>query len=258
VSAFVINPYTFAKPFDMADYAPKLWLDSADSSTMFSDVAGTTQATIGDDVNLWKNKGSVGGSWNAYTHPSQTQGPPSLFSDGVQFDNNESLYAGTVAATGSSRPYGVMIACEPDDTYTTVTADRIPFSAGALATDRIFVFYAPYQGSTASRNISVWNFTSGDRVDLVSLTRRKLCIFATCNDMGYNTGRVNGIAYAETGVTNSWSSGAAQTLGDGRTFGGAYRPFRGRIKEIVAWRDSVTEATVLAVENYLMEKWGIT
>ena len=38
----------------------QLWLDGADPNVLFSDTAGTTPATFGDRVKLWKDKSGLG------------------------------------------------------------------------------------------------------------------------------------------------------------------------------------------------------
>ena len=90
-----------------------LWLDGADSNTLFSNTAGTTAATVGGSVAHWKDKSIFGNNATQATAGNQ---PTRASGGGVYFVSGNSQVLNLANATASYLPVGTS-----NGTYFTVT-----------------------------------------------------------------------------------------------------------------------------------------
>jgi len=104
-----------------------LWLDGADSNTMFSDAAGTVQSTIGGSVALWRNKSVSGRNiFSTITVPTGaftgTGGAVTL-----TLSSNPGVFQGTTVTIAGVVSTGGLTTLRGTYTVTAVSGNNITF-----------------------------------------------------------------------------------------------------------------------------------
>lgn len=111
-----------------------LWLDGADSSTMFSDSAGTVQSTIGGSVAVWKNKSISGGTaLSTITIPTGAFTVPVTGSVTLLLSSTTGLSQGTSVTIAGVVSTGNLTTLRGTFTITSVSGNNITFPNSTAA-----------------------------------------------------------------------------------------------------------------------------
>ena len=164
-----------------------LWFDGADANTMFTDTAGTTQATSGQTVKLWKDK-----SVNAYNATQSTTGnAPTVSSSGLVFTNS--------AKTSLITSYSSSTA--PETAFAVVT----PSSTVVNPTNTAFTITSTSNGSA--------NIVIGSRKNTSSVLTNNVVQFTGITQTSF--GLSNGVNYYI--ISDTWTTGTTSTITLGLT-----------------------------------------
>jgi len=221
-----------------ADLEPQLylWLDASDGTTLWSDLAGTTQSTEGGSVIRWDDK-----STNANNVTTGAANVPTYTNQTVAFDGvNDYL---SVNNANFTQPFSVFIVCR---TYTGNASidtimdgyqkDSIDFRYKSDSTIEI------YSGSYLTRT---YPYTNAE-TSIASITMRR-----TSPSYVYKNGSLH----------ESQTVSAVNPLG---VVIGTYlkpppeRYAKSDIMEIVYCNGFASDTDRQKVEGYLAHKWGLT
>lgn len=244
----------------------ELWLDGADSASLFQDLAGLTPATtVNDPVGCWLDKSGFG---RHATQASATARPvvATHASSGktvLSFDgNNDFLSSGTTDTwrfMHNGTPHYIFVA------YSTNTTSI----CGIIATGTTGVSTGfDLLANTVFFRHGVMNASSGPNVIDNSV--------AVSSDNGMRILRVRGFASSApaadrsamfangaTQYRNNSASGGAATVASTHPLiigarGGSNIPLAGTIAEVLVFNSMASEADMQRVERYLLRKWGVT
>jgi hypothetical protein len=228
----------------------QLWLDAADRTTLFTDTAGTTNATSGQTIARWNDKSGNGN----YLLQSTSSNRPTLSS----FANTPAVYFATnglsltsvsnSATTGNSARTMFLLQYAP----TTTSITRVgtgTHSAGSPPT--AFGFDNNTTGSTAV--LTPYVYTSADVIRYVSL--RTLSLLYAYYDPtsstiggGYSFGNVlTSSTTLNTGATPWYFGQRPDTFGCVESY----------ICEFLHFNSFLSTAQRQQVEGYLAAKWGL-
>jgi hypothetical protein len=206
-----------------------LWLDASDSSTVFSDISGTTPATNGGTVAYWKDKSTSG--YNATQ--SNASNRPTWSSNGMTASSTTiSLTTSYTAVPSAESAFVVVTPTSGAATnllYTTTSGGRSFFMNGLTLQLNKQLTGAVFQSSSI--------FTYGIKTLVGS-------VYTGSSATGYN----NGTSVA-TGSSNVPFSGSG-TTGIGTS------NWNGIIYEIVVFNSALSTTQRQQVEGYLAWKWG--
>jgi hypothetical protein len=223
-----------------------LWLDAADSSTLFQNTAGTTPVTNGSQIQLWRDKSSnANNASNSQTvmtyNINGLNGFPTVSFPGTQI-TGFSLTASRLPNGASDASYFFVLNKNNSSTQVFFThggATQLKqfYAGGGLTIDRFNV-------SLISDNTSILNLNT-----IVSCTQTSLT--------GGVNGWRNGSAFSTTGATTTWNvDTTAAWLGSGSTVGSAFI-YAGVISEVIVYNSALSTSQRQAVEGYLAWKWGL-
>ena len=243
-----------SSPLDIPDCS--LWLDASDSSTLFSDNAGTTLATT--VVRMWSDKSTAAQNVKTTgTGPLLTAnlqgGKPGLFFDAVG--------ASLISTASRSTPVPCTILAVVKNLATTSAFGGVvcygnAVNGGGNGGQGIFA-----NGTTEyiTDGSGVGASNSSDTSSAISALPKII----TSQYTGANT--TAGSKMFNNNVLEELYTGAGlETLTSvcvevgGRT--GSSQPtrlFRGNIHEVITYDRAITEPERCSVERYLSEKWGI-
>jgi hypothetical protein len=271
VSAFVINPYSFAG-FDPLTL-PNLhaWLDASDTTTTFQNSNATTAANADNDPVRRINDKS--GNGNNYTAPSDSARP--LLRTGgngqnsrpiLSFDGSDDILIDAADVNDFANiGYGYILAAVKDTNRTGGDATHIP-----VVVIRNAQQFTRFQIRTrvGSSNVFDGSFRKADET-LTSITdtsdanfnilsyivesaggnhflRKNGSQIATGSFTAGNFANVTSFNRAIGGLTNSTEDGSV----------GGFR-FVGQIGEVLIGTGQLTTAQRDAAETYLRNKWGV-
>lgn len=227
----------------------QLWLDASDSSTLFTDSAGTTPASNdGDPIGCWKDK-----SGNAY-HVIQTDGTnkPTLRTASLNgrnvldFDSNDFLQSLTGGSDVNFTLFFVNIKRGGQNTA------MMPFGTGIADLGKARNFYHEYNkisydtyGNAPYKFISEFDWTTNE---------------ANIGQVKFN---INASTVALAKDNSSWTSDTAittvvhnaSTIYIGRSPGGYY--WNGDICEIIYYTSIISDSARSSILSYLNNKWGV-
>jgi hypothetical protein len=250
----VAAAYTVPKASNVRIFTPNqltgcvLWLDAADTTTLFQNSAGTTPiAANGNTVAYWKDKSASGN--NATNTVSQ---PTVIFNARnslpvVNFNGSQYLTLSTsTLPTGSTQcsfffvtrttSLGVQVfftyGANPNNTNQN---PQFYYGSGNLATDT----YGASGLSDSTNTVNSYVITS--------------CIFTTVNNAWRNGTSFSGVAPAVTLNTGTgWAS-----LGVGRVTSTLTYYLTGQIGEVIVYNRPVTSDERQRIEGYLAWKWSL-
>lgn len=255
---YVINAHNFGRPWTPADIATSLWLDAADSSTLFDAVTGGSLPANGVGVARWEDKSGNGRHVTQATsgnRPTRSvAGQNSL--DILSFNGTSHRLANIGAAMiRNVSGYSIYAA----GVGTSTTADRhILAVATATGTSRFNIArqnatgFAQaggrrnnadgFQSTLGSANINfaaIWSAT----VSFASTT-----LTGWINGTQWNTNA----SFQTSGVTPN--DGGDLYLGSNT---GSTALWQGSLWEIIAVNTTASTTDRQIVEGYLAHKWGL-
>ena len=243
-----------SSPLDVSGCS--LWLDTSDSSTLFSDAAGTTPATT--TVRMWSDKSTaaqhVKTTGTGPTYKTNLQGgKPGLFFDTV----GTSL----ISTASRSTPVPCTILAVVKNLATTSSVGGVVcygdvVNGGGTGGAGI---YASAATEYIADGVGAASSNSSDTSSLISalpkiITARYAGADTTVGSKMFSNNVLEEL-FAGTGVATHAS--VCVEVG-GRTGGSQpTRLFRGNIHEVITYDRAITEPERCSVERYLSEKWGI-
>ena len=166
-----------------------LWLDSADTSTMFSDIAGTVPATFGGSVSRWNDKSilqlpaianNILSTTNSYTSTYGVN-PPTIVTDSTSGRNVLNFGVGTATITATTITTNIITITNPSSL--TLTAGQpvyVQQNVGGLSLSSIYYVYNPSGTPTTTFQV-VSNPTSTTPVSLNTTTGQNVpVVFGSC------------------------------------------------------------------------------
>ena len=229
----LIPPIVSKKTWDFSPQSIpgcQLWLDAADSSSIFADIAGTTLATT--TVQLWKDKS--GNGYNATTSTTS----PSISGTSLKFTASQYLSTSYTAAPTAETVFAVV-------TPTTLAASTYYNILGASASlGRHFGTYgtAPTISLNPSTNILSASIITNSTTILLEMTYG-----AASTPAIYENGNL------QTGTPTTGTFSGAGTTRIGNSSGG----FVGTINEIICYNSVLSQQQRQQVEGYLLRKWNL-
>ena len=219
-----------------------IWLDAADASTLFQDVAGTIPSTNGSKVQLWKDK-----SVNAYNATQATSSiAPTLSTNEIVF-NVASSTSLTTTYTAAPANETLFVVINPTTINSGNTAYEIICSSAING--REFYFY---QGllNTATSGIN-----SSCTTPTVALNQKILLEMSYAGTSASIVHYYNGTLQIDSNSTTppSFSGTGTTRIGAGPTT--SY--FAGTISEIICYNTVLSLGQRQQVEGYLAWKWNL-
>lgn len=243
-----------------------LWLDAADSSTLFTDAAGTTLAVPGNRVQHWRDKSGSGKNATQGTTAnsplySVTTFPPSLV---FNANNQEYLVGGSLLTSVS---YAIFVVAQfqgtpgQPGTYTAFF-DRKVTTVNAENYVAIYPYFLSggdqiamhiYYTNAATPTFKIYSSANPTPTD------RKL--FTISDGTGVTAPFfLNGSVVSST---NSGSAANVATDAEGYKLGVSFLAgilgnyFTGRIYEVIVYTTALSSSARQQVEGYLTWKWGL-
>ena len=229
-------------PKDVATLA--VWLDFADSSTLFQNDNGTTAATAaGDPVGYVADKSGAGRNATQSTgnnRPAVSSGTQNGLR-GLTFDNdNDLLSLGNLSGVFTSEATAfVVFALAAQDTFYSLLNTGVGFA------HTMFFDSVPKSFEGSWRTARINGLTS-----VLPLSNLDARIYSIEASSSYVT-RVNGVVDVST--SNTYSVGSTYQIGGHSTSG----YLNGTIYEVLLYSSVLSESNRKAVEAYLTKRWGI-
>ena len=232
------------------------WFDPSDATTMFTDTAGTTQATVGDPVALIQDKS--GNDWHL-TQSTASKRPVLREDSGLyylEFDGVDDFIGGEEYNFGGPDNVEVFTASE----YTAVQSTQTVFTFGGNSSSGYFISHpdAFIDYEIRVRMNGGNNFGVGE-TPIPAAPHKSVIYAASESDTALVWARVNGVQYltADNNTrTSGWNLEQQMLLGTFTTTFGLYSgKFYGAITR---GGTRSTDETVQAVEQYLADKSGTT
>jgi hypothetical protein len=223
-----------------------LWLDAADSTTLFQNIAGTIPVVNGSQIQLWKDKSTnANNASNSQTVMTYNRiglnGLPAISFPGTQ-TTGFSL-SGALLPNGSSNASYFFVLNKNNSTV------QVYFTHGGAT--QLKQFYAG-GGLTIDRSGTP---LISDATSIVNLNTIVSCT-TTSLSTGVNGWR-NGNVFSSTGATFSWNvNTTAAWLGSGGTAGTNFI-YAGVISEVIVYNSALSTRQRQQVEGYLAYKWGL-
>lgn len=226
-----------ARPIVPTDIAGlQLWLDASDSTTLFTDSAGTTLATAdGDPIGCWKDKSANG------RHVTNTDGTkkPTL-KNAIKNGKNSITFNGTLK-------FLQFIGNAFDQIHIFVVAyvnPSIVDYAGVIGYDPpLHLFVRRF--TTASQkwghnNYADFSYDSGYRIN------------GTTNTYNQNNGTwgiISSLSSVNYNLSKIYIGGCNDNFNN--------RIWHGYVAEIIVYQSSSSDSKISVIENYLNTKWGV-
>jgi hypothetical protein len=230
-----------------------LWLDAADSSTLFDAVSGGSAVAADGAVSRWEDKSGNRFHVTQSTANNRPLRRTAQFNgrDALDFDGSDDrlLGASLDGAVASRHSYSAFAVANADTVGTN--------SANSFENEAI---WGDLNGNAAlflrsNNTVGAYNFDGTDDKATESYTAGALAVFYSELSGGNIRIRVNG--GNETAVASGVNSGLT-TINIGRQFNNNNYCFDGRICEIIFFRQALGSPQRQAIEGYLAHKWGLT
>lgn len=244
--------------FDPTTLNLHLWVDISDTSTVFTDTAGTTRVTAdGDLVARVNNKGSAGGT---FTQATSSQRPVYRVSGGrsyLQFDGVDDVLEGSMTWTAliGSTAHEVVIA-GLHSAITSNAALDAPYANQALFGDGSG--YCCWAIGRSSSGVGVGNRDSGAGVPYVSLfntyTVGTPYVLASRDESGVLYSKLNSLTEQTVAFTGPLV--VSGTVRMGANLGATYT--NGRVYAAYARKTVLTTGERTSLVNFAATKNGAT
>ena len=219
----------------------ELWLDAADTNTLYADTGGTTPATIGGGIRFWKDKSAKGRNYTS-------SNPPSYLSAGaITFYNGTAMF-NSVTWSGAGAGVDIFVVSTPWD-YTVYSDWRTLFR-GAAAGHRVII------KNDSSQQIGFYGNNGAGFQQFGTLTQGQTqsLLYVTVDSTFHASAAINGTATLS-------AAGGTEDSGDTQPFYslgatvGASQPW-GVINEVLIY-SNVTTGQRQQIEGYLAWKWNL-
>jgi hypothetical protein len=250
---FVINSHNFGGGWTPAEITTALWLDAADSSTLFDATSGGSLVAADGAVARWEDKS---GNARHVTQGTLGSRPARKISiqnskDGILFDGNNDDLSGSISINPLNE--------------STFVVFWLSYSAG-----RTEIMLSSGDDTVLSNGVSILPRWSDDNAYLqsgyvdqrvvvasaIGTAATILAVTGGLNQIAYKDGSTFGSAGANQSVTAV--NRTATYIGSGRGVSSLNRYFAGHIFETI-WIDSVVSSTNRQLlEGYLAHRWGLT
>lgn len=275
-----------SSPLDIPDCS--LWLDSADSSTLYTSGAGSVTAVsspldvtgcrlwldgsdssassmtlTGSLIDVWKDKSGNGRDFSASSSARPTLNPATFYvtTSSVAFNGSSTTMVGNAAAGAVLRNLSAYTVFSVVRTSSVAAGERFAFGFGTAGS---VIFRT---GMQDSRPFSGGRRVEADTLESVTGSSGSLSTGTTF----IQTAVVNHSSLSLTGLRNGLVYGADATyMGSGSTAdvacivsvgtqsGGTYGFWNGDIAEVIVFGGVVSDADRARVEKYLSSKWVVS
>ena len=247
-----VNPTNNTFVNSLAQFSPlsitgtALWLDAADSSTLFQDSAGTVPVTNGSQIQLWRDKSG--------TNNNATNSQTVMLYNSNRFNNLPTIFFPGTQTTGFSLSGALLPNGSSDASYFFVinknnSATQVYFTHGGATQLKQFYADAPLRIDRAGVSLISDGTSITNLNTIVSSTETSLS--------GGVNGWRNGTPFTTNGATNVWSvNTTAAWLGSGAINGTSFI-YSGVISEVLVFNRALTTFQRQQVEGYLAWKWGL-
>lgn len=263
---WLLNPYRFAL-WTPAYITTALWLDAADSTTLFTTDTGSTLATNNSAVGRWVDKS--GGNWNA---TQATAGSRPTFTTNalngksvVKFNGTNTqhfvhslsvspaphtVYAVARRTTGGSTTYqNIIAAIAPSSTFGVALSAKVEGGGGIGSV----VGAAAANWGTFINTTLHWTHAGSSILDTWSVIGIVTPSAASGTETFSTNGSLTTVSYASRygGDTNN-----RRAIGGDPAFNSGW--LWGDIGEIIVLSSAASTDTRQRIEGYLAHKWGLT
>jgi hypothetical protein len=232
---FAAHKMLFTSGFNPLSLSPALWLDAADSATLFDATSGGSLPAINGLVARWEDKS---GNDRHFTQSSSGAQPTRILG-GVQFDGaSDRMTLASNVITDTQLSVFVVIA-------------KLSVASGYVTPIRLSRFQLLARTPT-SDEWGVWQAAEVLSGDTLGSTNSLLTILQdtptaiTLATNGVGSIQTNGVNFPQDASPNSIGASS-----DGSQL------FDGSISEVLVFPHILTVSERLAVESYLMKKWSI-
>jgi hypothetical protein len=210
-----------------------LWLDSSDSTTMFTTTGATTQSTNGTAVALWKDKSTSQNNFRA------TSGTPTLYTDGTK--NVVNIPSGAIMTSASSI------------TINSSSAFFIVHKITSIGDFSYLIGFSSGNGGNGDYSMrflrGILNGTAGNTANSQDLANN----YYVSGVLGGVANQYNNYYLVATNSTTSSSLTSVITLSTA-----AYsRYYAGYIAEFIYYPAGLTTSQFNQIQNYLCLKWNV-
>jgi hypothetical protein len=220
-----------------------LWLDAADSNTLFQDTAGTSRVTAnGNTIRLWRDKSSFG------SNATQSGNAPVWNSSGfVRFAMASSQFMslpnGTLPSASATKAYSIFAVSRVTRTDTLLTL----ICSGTAANNS---FNALQIQGTSIGNLWYYNDIGGGTVSANVLFLASISYNGSQRNIYQNGTNVR------TATSTAWiGSSVNNVIGVESATGNWY--FDGDIGEIIVFPSELSTSQRQQIEKYLARKWSL-
>lgn len=244
--------------FSPLQLSPVLWLDSSDSTTVFTDSGLTTPATVdGDSIGGWKDKS---GNGRHFTQSSGTNRPTykTAIRNGkavIRFDGvNDRLTLGSDTGFPSG-DMSVLAVCKCDRTfgsgsYSNVLVYGVASSYPADIGKKVYFLF----GTDAFLGANGVGFSQyGDSCGTAGQVSAWKAFHACRTGSDYAI-QVNGVTQATKTMTTNTVLGGSVAVGSD-TSPGSY--FLGDIAEILLFSRALGSNEIATLQSYFASKWSL-
>lgn len=254
------HPYLSLKPFSKV-FVPtsisgcQTWLDAGDPSTMFTDTAGTTKATSGQTIKLWKDK-----SGNAYNATqATTENAPTLSSNGLSFNGTSTVISSSL--TIPTQTHSIFIVYNPFSIAKNTNVVVFETQAGAEYINTPFYLsgtinpaYINSVGTT-----SVIQYNNNTPILKFNNTMGQTSMVGVVVASGSQAAYLNGnTPTTTTSVITTGTTQTSLTIGAWKNGASTYTAyFQGTVNEILIYNYNVSASQRQQIEGYLTWKWGL-
>jgi len=239
-------------PFTPLTLTPILWLDSQDSTTMYTDTSESVICAPNDEIGRWKDK-----SGNSY-HADTTGSNPTLIAAAIN-SYNAALFTGveglqTPTMTQSSPQGEIWVVIKTTTLATSIVIETSPGFAGFIGAQEIAIIgsdiYSYYNGSMGYTSCQQSTNTSPHyyrgTVDF-SLSTNEASLYTDGSPTSSSTRPDN---------SNNSNTLSSQPAFIGMRSGGSLF-YAGAIGEIIMFDKALTGPEAVSLSSYLSTKWGI-
>lgn len=230
----------------------EIWLDSAALNTLWSDTAGTIQATPGGSVARWDNR--TGSGYNAISSTSTRRPMTGLYSlngkNCISFDGSDDILSFPsnlyFLPNGSNT---VLIVAQANQAADGVSARRL-FNGLSTANSNYGIIPLPQQNGLSVRNggsSTALAYTKDNDPHIWGMRRQTNMIYGYRNGLvGTASNGSNVSTLTELSIGHNVAATASQA-------------WNGYICEILAYSRSLSNAEINSIcQDYINPKWGLS
>lgn len=243
-----------------------LWLDAADSSTLYDAVTGGSLVAANGAVSRWEDKSGNGRHFVQGTANNRPLRLTSQFNskDALDFDGDNDKLFDPYANSSTSPTIGTLSAYINDTTYSAFVVARADTvstnSTNTYANEAFYGDGAGYLGGYLRSNntVGIYSYLSAYATATQSYTAGSLAVFGFEHSAGSVRIRLNGNSEATSALTSTDRAAMRQYLQIGRQWNTDTNCFDGKICEVIFYQKALAASQRQAIEGYLAHKWGLS